>query len=300
MGQCEAAMSDGTKGLERMFGVLVSRTANLLAGRVPGAGQGGSSSSPARPPTPGGRGGQQTSADLVTVTRGGGGGGGGAAGLAVMQMNERLAVENAQLLGEVARWQSGRHTLLRKMGLAVAGADPQQQQQQPAPSGPAPQFGYAAYVAAATGAPHSQQPPALTRSSSMSSTSGLGAGAAGGQTGQQQQPQQSPQQGGAPGSAVREALAAAVRDVLLAGRRELLPAVMTAEGWGEGLLLAGDGGGGGGSKAEAAIGAAESNVRLRAQVLALQADAVKLRASAGQHAESVRAQEQQVSRPGDR
>jgi hypothetical protein len=32
-----------------------------------------------------------------------------------------------------------------------------------------------------------------------------------------------------------------------------------------------------GSKAEAAIGAAEANVRLRAQVLALQADAVKLR-----------------------
>ncbi|GIM11806.1 hypothetical protein Vretimale_15235 [Volvox reticuliferus] len=97
-------------------------------------------------------------------------------------------------------------------------------------------------------------------------------------------------------TAAREALAAATRDALLSGRKELLPAVMTAEGWGGAAVQGGwdtsataqqlHGG-----KVESSLAAAESSLRLRTQLLALQAEVTRSRATGGEVAEKGRERE---------
>ncbi len=282
---CEAAMRDGTQGLERMFQVLVSRTAAVLAGRVgaaAGAG-GGKSSGPGRPGTPG----AAARGAAAAAAAAAGGPGGGAANAVLLQMNERLAAENAQLLGELSKWSSGRHAMLRKMGATVLGVEP------PGPQPPPPTN--AALVAAALqavqpsggggagGGGSAAAPPARTSTSGQSvsgaSATGSGSGSAAAAP--------------TPHSAAREALGVAAREVLLAGRKELLPAVMTAEGWGEGVaagqvdaaaaVAAVQGG-----RAEAAVTHAEGVMRLRAQVLALQSEVARTRAAGGEQSERAR------------
>ncbi|GIL67664.1 hypothetical protein Vafri_21000 [Volvox africanus] len=284
---CESNMRDGIQGLERMFNVLVSRTAGILAGRLgyfkgimPGAKV---SARPGTPVVAAGGGGRPSTAAAAAAA---------AASTAVLHMNERLAAENAQLLAELSRWQSGRHAMLRKLNMVVLGTDPlppaappltHQQKiaqalaavtgQQPSP--PSPPQATAPLTPSAprifqyqqnfTGTP----PPANTAATAAADTAM---------------------------TAAREALAAATRDALLAGRKELLPAVMTAEGWGGAAVQGGwdttattqqlHGG-----KVESSVAAAESSLRLRTQLLALQAEVTRSRATGGEVVEKGRERE---------
>ncbi|KAG2502184.1 hypothetical protein HYH03_000671 [Edaphochlamys debaryana] len=308
---CEAAMRDGLQGLDRLFGALVSRTAGILAGRVAGGGNSAAGGKPgARPGTPSAAAIRAAAAAATGAGSAAGGGGGGAAGASgaanavLLQMNEKLANENAALLGELARWQSGRHAMLRKLGMTVAGVEP------PPPPPPPPlthQQRIDQALAAVTGGKRGGGSDAATSTPDAANPSGTpplgpsGYGARVSSSGQAgPAPSQSPQhahpspqhqhQQPHPMSAAREALAAASRELLLAGRRELLPAVMTAEGWGEGGAAGGMDAGTAaaglyGGRAEAALSSAESGMRLRAQVLGLQAEVARLRACGGEAAE---------------
>ena len=259
------------QGVERMFGVLVSRTAGLLANRLGG----GSLALPSgsRPVTP--------AAARAAAAAAAAGGAGGAATAVLMQMNERLAAENAQLLAELARWQSGRHGMLRKMGMSVLGAEP------PPPPSEKPlthEQKIAQALAAVTGGARGGASGQGRQSTSGASFPGSSAGSFGGGAGDGVGGGVSAAAalggvagggGSAQQTAAREALAAAAREVLLAGRKELLPAVMTAEGWGEGAAPGGlDTGAASaalhGGKAEAALVTAESVLRLRTQVRLLE------------------------------
>lgn len=281
---CEAAMRDGTQGLERMFQVLVSRTAAVLAGRVGAATGGGKGGGPGRPGTPGAA---ARGVAAAAATAAAGGAGGGASNAVLLQMNERLAAENAQLLGELSKWSSGRHAMLRKMGATVLGVEPAGPPPPPPPTN-------AALVAAALqavqpsgggagGGGAAVTPPARTSTSGQSVSGAAATSGGAGAVAAAPTPQ----------SAAREALAVAAREVLLAGRKELLPAVMTAEGWGEGAaagqvdaaaaVAAVQGG-----RAEAAVTHAEGVMRLRAQVLALQSEVARTRAAGGEQSERAR------------
>jgi hypothetical protein len=165
-------------------------------------------------------------------------------------MNERLSTENASLLAELAKFHAGKHPLQRKLQTSSA-AGSQAVTTGSTTTSQLPQTaGTAIPASISTPAVLSQQDLIASNRSSV---------------------------------AVKEALAAAVREVLLCSRQELLPSLMTAEGW-EGRGNDGGSGaeGGGGSywsnsgsshlggKAETAVSAAESSLRMRSDLMELQ------------------------------
>ncbi|GAX86047.1 hypothetical protein CEUSTIGMA_g13462.t1 [Chlamydomonas eustigma] len=241
----EAASKELTRGVEALFTQLTHRTASLLAGRVAIFG----GLSPAFLPLPVGT----CSTSATPSQLGGTMAPNGSSANVLHQMNERLSTENACLLAELAKFHAGKHPLQRKLQQAATGT--------------------AGNSAGTTGNTTSSQLPPTSVAFSTTTASQQGSAAS------------------SSSAAVKEALASAVREVLLCSRQELLPALMTAEGWEGSGCSDGAGGnteGGSGSywsssishmggKAEAAVSAAESSMRMRAEFLELQREVVLLR-----------------------
>jgi hypothetical protein len=250
MSKAEAVAQEAVSTCERLFQQLVARTASLLAGRLgPGALTGPlpgitavSDSQPLipRPMTPSKR------ASMAAASAGN-------PQLAVLHaMNDKLSTENAALLAELARYATGKHPMLRKMGLTVLGqgdsstSTPQQAsvntlqsvasqaKLRPSSDGRPPTPG-AAPVNASLSAP-----PTLPASNSCVP------------------------------NPVKDALAAAAKELLLCGRKELLPLVMTGEGWALEHSQPGSVWLSKQSKADEAVNMAEAHLQVRATNLALQ------------------------------
>lgn len=274
---------------------MVARTAAMLAGRVVGS----SSSTSALPPRPASAAGPATagsparSSSLIprpmtpTARAAQAAAAAGNPQLALLyQMNDKLAAENASLLAELARFTCGRHPLLKKAGLTTLTWQE---------DGGSSASGTATPTGSTSGGGTAVLPVVaqLLRSASFgSAASGAGAGSstvagrlsASGATGSSfaggggpgSSASSTTASGASPGanpvfSAAKEALAAATKEVLLCSRKELLPAVMTEEGWGGGSTGAG---GSGHTRADSALTTADMNLMLRSQLVTIQAGVV--------------------------
>ncbi|GAX81036.1 hypothetical protein CEUSTIGMA_g8471.t1 [Chlamydomonas eustigma] len=260
----EAASRELTRGVEALFTQLTHRTASLLAGRVATFGglspafhplPVGTCSTSATPSQLGNTSSSAT-ASVATVTtwlQQAAASNATAPSSSALHRSLSSGRENACLLAELAKFHAGKHPLQRKLQQAATGT--------------------AGNSAGTTGNTTSSQLPPTSVAFSTTTASQQGSAAS------------------SSSAAVKEALASAVREVLLCSRQELLPALMTAEGWEGSGCSDGAGGnteGGSGSywssstchmggKAEAAVSAAESSMRMRAEFLELQREVVLLR-----------------------
>jgi hypothetical protein len=263
--KAEAAAQEAVSTCERLFQQLVNRTASLLAGRL-GAGaltgplQSGSypfistsapdhSSQPLipRPMTPSKR------ASMAAASAGN-------PQLAVLHaMNDKLSTENAGLLAELAKYATGKHPMLRKMGLTVLG------------QGDASSTTMGGGTLQSAPASNHLQPTAShakLRLSSDGRPPTPGAGAASG-TASSVTPAPSVSNVCVP-NPVKDALAVAAKELLLCGRKELLPLVMIGEGWALDHSQPGRVWLSKHSKADESVSAAETHLQVRATNLALQ------------------------------